>query len=59
MLEIPIANDQPGVAARLAWSSSSALVPLQRTIDRLWNYPSCQQNAQRWQQVGSPGLPMP
>ncbi|MFM7360447.1 MAG: glycosyltransferase [Cyanobium sp.] len=30
MVAIPIANDQPGVGARLAWSGSGAVVPLKR-----------------------------
>jgi zeaxanthin glucosyltransferase len=30
MVAIPIANDQPGVAARVAWSGSGVVVPLKR-----------------------------
>lgn len=30
LVAIPIANDQPGVAARLAWSGAGAVVPLRR-----------------------------
>ncbi len=40
MLAIPIANDRPRVAARVAWSGSGALVPLKRTIYRVWGDPS-------------------
>lgn len=58
MVAIPIANDQPGVAARVAWSSSGAVVPLKgasvsrlRTaINRVWNEPSYRANAHRLQQ---------
>ena len=36
VVAIPIANDQPGVAARLAWSGAGAVVPLrQLTASRL------------------------
>lgn len=36
MVAIPIANDQPGVAARIAWTGVGELVPLQRlTVPRL------------------------
>ena len=36
LVAIPIANDQPGVAARLAWSGAGAVVPLrQLTAPRL------------------------
>ena len=59
MVAIPIANDQPGVAARVAWSGSGAVVPLKRAtvarlrdaIDRVWSDPSYRQNAQRLQQA--------
>jgi zeaxanthin glucosyltransferase len=40
MLAIPIANDQPGVVARVRWSS---------TIDRVWGDLSHRQSAQRLQ----------
>jgi zeaxanthin glucosyltransferase len=30
MVAIPIANDQPGVAARIAWTGTGAVVPLKR-----------------------------
>jgi len=34
MVAIPIANDQPGVAARVAWSGSGAVVPRRRLTER-------------------------
>lgn len=57
MVAIPIANDQPGVAARVAWSGSGAVVPLKRAsvprlraaIDRVWNDSAYRDNAQRLQ----------
>jgi zeaxanthin glucosyltransferase len=59
MVAIPIANDQPGVAARVAWSGSGEGVPLKRAsvrrlraaIDRVWNAPAYRSNAQRLQQA--------
>jgi MGT family glycosyltransferase len=59
MVAIPIANDQPGVAARVAWSGSGAVVPLKRAtvarlraaIDQVWGDPAYRQNAQRLQQA--------
>jgi zeaxanthin glucosyltransferase len=66
MVAIPIANDQPGVAARVAWSGSGAVVPLKRAtagrlraaIDRMWGDPAYRTNAQRLQQAiaGSGGV---
>ena len=36
LVAIPIANDQPGVAARIAWTGAGEVVPLQRlTVSRL------------------------
>lgn len=36
MVAIPIANDQPGVAARIAWTKTGEVVPLKRlTVSRL------------------------
>ncbi len=38
MVAIPIANDQPGVAARVAWAGAGELVPLARlTVPKLRN----------------------
>lgn len=59
MVAIPIANDQPGVAARVAWSGSGAVVPLKRAsvprlraaIDQVWGDPGYRTNAQRLQQA--------
>ena len=59
MVAIPIANDQPGGAARVAWSGSGAVVPLKcasaarlrAAIDQVWGDPSYRSNAQRLQQA--------
>lgn len=59
MVAIPIANDQPGVAARVAWSGSGAVVPLKRlaeqrlrqAIDRVLADGSYRANALRLQQA--------
>ena len=58
MVAIPIANDQPGVAARVAWSGSGAVVPLKQAsvgrlraaIDRVWSDPAYRAKAQGLQQ---------
>lgn len=67
MVAIPITNDQPGVAARVAWSGCGAVVPLKRAsvgrlraaIDRVWSDSAYRANAQRLQQAiaASGGLP--
>ncbi|MGB3510899.1 MAG: nucleotide disphospho-sugar-binding domain-containing protein [Microcoleaceae cyanobacterium] len=57
MVAIPIANDQPGIAARIAWSGVGEVVPLKRfTVPRLQKaislvltQPSYKQNALRLQ----------
>jgi zeaxanthin glucosyltransferase len=57
MVAIPIANDQPGVAARVAWSGSGAVVPLKRlseprlrqAIDRVRQDDSYRHHARRLQ----------
>lgn len=57
MVAIPIANDQPGVAARVAWSGCGAVVPLKQlseerlrqAIDRVRQDGSARHNAQRLQ----------
>jgi UDP:flavonoid glycosyltransferase YjiC (YdhE family) len=67
MVAIPIANDQSGVAARLAWSGCSAVVPLKQVsvsrlrpaIDRDWSDPSYRGNAHRLQQAITTGMPVP
>ena len=54
MVAIPIANDQPGMAAWVGWSGSGAAEPLKWAtvgrlrfaIDRVWGAPSYRQNAQ-------------
>jgi zeaxanthin glucosyltransferase len=66
MVAIPIANDQPGVAARLAWTGSGGVVPLKRasearlrsTIDQVWQNASYRGQAQRLRQAiaGSGGV---
>ncbi|MCP9848981.1 glycosyltransferase [Cyanobium sp. Morenito 9A2] len=64
MVAIPIANDQPGVAARVAWTGSGAVVPLKRismarlraAIDQVWLDLSYRENAHRLQQdIGRAG----
>jgi MGT family glycosyltransferase len=57
MVAIPIANDQPGVAARLAWSGAGEVVPLSRlsaprlrsAIQRVLTEDSYKNNASRLQ----------
>ncbi|XHX79517.1 MAG: glycosyltransferase [Stenomitos frigidus ULC029] len=57
MVAIPIANDQPGVAARIAWTGTGAVVPLKRlnvsklrsAIKQVLTEESYQQNALRLQ----------
>jgi MGT family glycosyltransferase len=57
MVAIPIANDQPGVAARVAWSGAGQLVPLSRlsvpklrdAIQRVLTEESYKNNASRLQ----------
>lgn len=59
MVAIPITNDQPGVAARVAWSGCGTVVPVKRAsvqrlrtaIDRVWGDPAYRHNAQRLQQA--------
>jgi MGT family glycosyltransferase len=55
MVAIPIANDQPAVAARLAWTGAGAVVPLHKltaeklrsAIELVLTDPSYRQNAER------------
>lgn len=57
MVAIPVANDQPGVAARIAWTGAGELVPLkklnvprlQKAISRVLTEDSYKQNALRLQ----------
>jgi MGT family glycosyltransferase len=59
MVAIPIANDQPGVAARIAWTGAGEFVPLSRlnvsrlrtAIQRVLTQDSYKQNALRLQQA--------
>jgi MGT family glycosyltransferase len=59
MVAIPVTNDQPGVAARIAWTGAGELIPLGKlTTDRLKNAvrrvlreDSYQHHAQRLQQA--------
>jgi zeaxanthin glucosyltransferase len=57
MVAIPIANDQPGVAARIAWTGTGEVVPLKRlgvsrlrsSIERVLTEDSYKKNALRLQ----------
>lgn len=57
MVAIPIANDQPGIAARIAWSGAGEVVPLKQitvprlrtAISQVLTQPSYKQNALRLQ----------
>ena len=59
MVAIPITNDQPGVAARIAWTGVGEVIPLKkvkterlrRAIVRVLKDDSYRQNAQKIQQV--------
>ncbi len=59
MVAIPIANDQPGVAARIAWSGAGEAIPVQRltvarltkAISQVLTQPSYKQNALRLQEA--------
>ena len=57
MVAIPMVNDQPGIAARIAWTGSGEVVPLPRltvpklrnAIERTLAQDSYKQNAMRLQ----------
>jgi UDP:flavonoid glycosyltransferase YjiC (YdhE family) len=57
MVAIPIANDQPGVAARIAWTGTGEVVPLKGidsgklrvAIEKVLGNPSYKANAIRLQ----------
>jgi len=59
MVAIPITNDQPGVAARIAWTGTGEVVPLSRlgvpklraAMQRVLTEDSYRENASRLQQV--------
>ena len=59
MVAIPVANDQPGVAARIAWTGAGELVPLnklnvprlQAAVARVFTEESYKQNALRLQEA--------
>jgi len=59
MVGIPIANDQPGVAARIAWAGAGEVVPLKKlsvpklreAIQRVLTQESYKQNALRLQEA--------
>ena len=59
MVAIPIANDQPGIAARIAWSGTGEAIPLNRltvarlrtAISQVLTQPSYKQNALRLQEA--------
>lgn len=59
MVAIPVTDDQPGVAARIAWSGAGEFVPLSRlsvpslrqTIKRVCTQHSYKQNATRLQEA--------
>jgi MGT family glycosyltransferase len=59
MVAIPITNDQPGVAARIAWTGTGEVIPLSRlnvpklrnAIERVLTQASYKQNALRLQQA--------
>ncbi|GAA6619997.1 glycosyltransferase [Scytonema sp. NUACC26] len=59
MVAIPIANDQPGIAARIAWTGTGEVVPLQKlnvsrlrnAIERVLTQESYKQNALRLQEA--------
>ncbi|HAA28240.1 MAG TPA: glycosyl transferase family 1 [Cyanobacteria bacterium UBA8553] len=59
MVAIPVANDQPGIAARIAWTGAGELVPLSRlsvprlraSIQRVLTQDSYKQNALRLQEA--------
>ena len=59
MVAIPIANDQPGVAARIAWAGAGVVITLKRltvprlrtAISQVLTQPSYKQNALRLQKA--------
>lgn len=59
MVAIPVTNDQPGVAARIAWTGAGEVVPLkqitvprlQKAISQVLTQPSYKENALRLQKA--------
>ena len=59
MIAIPIANDQPGVAARIAWTGTGEVIPLgkvsvkklQKAIKRVLTEDSYKKNALKLQEA--------
>jgi len=59
MVAIPVANDQPGIAARIAWTGAGEFVPLSRlsvpklraAIERVLTQDSYKKNASRLQEA--------
>lgn len=59
MVAIPITNDQPGVAARIAWTGTGAVVPLRRltparlrrAVDAVWHSDTYRCNARHLQRA--------
>ena len=59
MVAIPITNDQPGVAARIAWTGTGEVIPLkklsveklQKAIKRVLTEDSYKKNALRLQEA--------
>ncbi|ELR97320.1 glycosyltransferase [Gloeocapsa sp. PCC 73106] len=59
MVVIPVANEQPGIAARIAWTGCGEVVPLKKVnplrlrtaIERVLREPSYKENAIRLQQA--------
>lgn len=57
MVAIPIANDQPGVASRIAWTETGVVIPVKKlTVPKLGNavqtvltQPKYQDNAKKMQ----------
>ena len=57
MVAIPIANDQPGVAARIAWTKTGMVIPvkkltvpkLQNAVQTVLSQPKYRENAQKMQ----------
>lgn len=59
MVAIPVANDQPGVAARIAWTGAGEVVPLKKlnvsklrvAVEKVFKEDSYKQNALRLQEA--------